>query len=171
VTTRPTGSVSRSSLRRSSSWSPSSDADSGVSTKPAAMKLTRTSATSSARAAANGGSAADAADEGSRFPRGYVVPCLAEPVPIAAGENHLGARGPGVPCCLKPDARAAAYHHDCLPGQFRLTLSHTPGMPRLLRTKHGRAQPTAASGLPRRPSASRRWPSSAASGLAAAGRG
>jgi len=57
-TTRPIGSVARSSLRRSSSRSASSAADNGVSTKPAAMRLTRTSA----RVAVNGGSAAVAAE-------------------------------------------------------------------------------------------------------------
>ena len=40
-----------------------SDADNGVSTKPAAMRLTRTGANSSARAAVNGDIAAVAADE------------------------------------------------------------------------------------------------------------
>jgi len=34
-------------------WSPSSEADNGVSTKPAGMRLTRTGAISSARAATN----------------------------------------------------------------------------------------------------------------------
>ena len=48
----------RSSSRRSSSPSPSSDADSGVSTKPAAIRLTRTGAISSARLAVRAGSAA-----------------------------------------------------------------------------------------------------------------
>src|SRR5262249_47933203 len=57
-TTRPIGSVDRSSSRRASSWSPSSDADSGVSTNPAAIRLTRTGATSTARLAARAGSAA-----------------------------------------------------------------------------------------------------------------
>ena len=41
--------------RRSSSSSPSSDADSGVSTKPAAIRLTRTGASSSARLAVSAG--------------------------------------------------------------------------------------------------------------------
>src|SRR5271157_721801 len=40
-TTRPIGSVVRSCSRRSSIRSPSSEADNGVSTKPAAIKLTR----------------------------------------------------------------------------------------------------------------------------------
>ena len=51
VTTRPIGRVSRSCWRRSSSPSPSSDADSGVSTKPAAIRLIRTGAISRARLA------------------------------------------------------------------------------------------------------------------------
>ena len=51
----PDGSVARSWSRRSSSSSPSSDADNGVSTKPAAMRLTRTGASSSARLAVSGG--------------------------------------------------------------------------------------------------------------------
>ena len=54
-TTRPIGSVARSSSRRASSSSPSSDADSGVSTKPAAIRLTRTGASSSARLAVSAG--------------------------------------------------------------------------------------------------------------------
>jgi hypothetical protein len=54
--------VARSWLRRSSSWSPSSDADNGVSTKPAATRLTRTSASSSAKLAASAGSSAVSAE-------------------------------------------------------------------------------------------------------------
>src|SRR4051812_26669955 len=61
-TTRPIGSVARSWLRLLSSWSPSSDADKGVSTKPAAMRLTRTGASSTARLAASAGSAAVSAE-------------------------------------------------------------------------------------------------------------
>ena len=38
-TTRPMGSVARSWSRRASSWSPSSDADNGVSTKPAPIRV------------------------------------------------------------------------------------------------------------------------------------
>ena len=57
-TTRPIGSVARSCSRRASSSSPSSDADSGVSTKPGAIRLTRIGASSSARLAVSAGSAA-----------------------------------------------------------------------------------------------------------------
>jgi len=57
VTTRRMGSVARSSFRRLSSSSPRSDADNGVSTKPAAMRLTRMGASSSARLAVRAGSA------------------------------------------------------------------------------------------------------------------
>src|SRR5215468_12641933 len=57
-TTRRMGSVARSWSRRASRSSPSSEADSGVSTKPAAMRLTRIGATSTARLAIKAGSAA-----------------------------------------------------------------------------------------------------------------
>src|SRR6266700_4028405 len=60
-TTRPMGSVARSCSRRASRSSPSSVADSGVSTNPAAMRLTRIGATSSARLATRAGIAAVAA--------------------------------------------------------------------------------------------------------------
>ena len=56
------GSFARSSSRRASSPSPRSEADNGVSTKPAAIRLTRTGASSSASAAVNGGNAAVAAE-------------------------------------------------------------------------------------------------------------
>src|SRR3954447_20883560 len=61
-TTRPTGSVARSSARRASSWSPRIDADSGVSTKPGAMTFTRIGASSSARSATIAGRATTTAD-------------------------------------------------------------------------------------------------------------
>src|SRR4051794_31571504 len=82
-TTRPIGSVVRSSSRRASSPSPSSEADSGVSTKPGAMTLTRTGASSSASAAANGGSAAVAAEAmpRSRLIRRPPVPLISSRVP------------------------------------------------------------------------------------------
>ena len=57
-TTRPIGSVARSSLAARLELSPRSDADSGVSTKPAAIRLTRTGAISSARFADQRGRAA-----------------------------------------------------------------------------------------------------------------
>src|SRR5262245_33489842 len=61
-TTRRIGSVVRSCSRRASSWSPRIAADSGVSTKPAAIRFTRTGASSSARLAVNAGIAAVTAD-------------------------------------------------------------------------------------------------------------
>ena len=57
-TTRPIGSRSRSSSRRASSPSPSSDADSAVSTKPGATRLTRIGAISTARFSVSAGAAA-----------------------------------------------------------------------------------------------------------------
>ena len=57
-TTRRIGRVSRSCSRRASSWSPSSEADSGVSTNPAAIRFTRIGATSSARFFVSAGIAA-----------------------------------------------------------------------------------------------------------------
>ena len=59
------------------------DADSGVSTKPAAMRLTRTGASSSARAAVNGGSTAVAAEASprSRLIRRPPVPPMSSSVP------------------------------------------------------------------------------------------
>ena len=61
-TTRPIGSVVRSCSRRASSWSPRSDADNGVSTNPAAIRLTRIGASSSARFFVRAGSAAVSAE-------------------------------------------------------------------------------------------------------------
>ncbi|CAM5742572.1 hypothetical protein SHIRM173S_05556 [Streptomyces hirsutus] len=58
TTTRPMGSAARSPSRRASSASPSRRADNGVSTKPAAIRFTRTGASSSARLAVNAGIAA-----------------------------------------------------------------------------------------------------------------
>ena len=46
--------------------------------------------------------------------------CLLEPVRVTAGEDDVGALGAGQPRGLQPDARAAADHDDCLPGQLRL---------------------------------------------------
>ena len=57
-TTRPIGNLELSCWRRCSIWSPSSDADSGVSTKPAAIRLTRTGASSIARFFVSAGPAA-----------------------------------------------------------------------------------------------------------------
>jgi hypothetical protein len=54
-TTRRIGSTARSWLRRASKSSPSTDADRGVSTKPAAMRWTRTGASSSAKLAVRAG--------------------------------------------------------------------------------------------------------------------
>ncbi len=47
---------------------------------------------------------------------------LLEPVGIAAGEDDVGALGPGPPGGLEADARAAADQDDGLSGQFRLVL-------------------------------------------------
>ena len=44
---------------------------------------------------------------------------LLEPVRIAAGEDDLGALGPGAAGGLEPDSGAAADQDDGLAGQFR----------------------------------------------------
>ncbi len=41
-----------------------------------------------------------------------------EPVGVAAGDDDVGAFGPGPPGGLEPDARAAADEDDGLPGQL-----------------------------------------------------
>src|SRR5262249_14355079 len=73
----------RSCSRRASSWSPRIAADSGVSTKPAAIRFTRTGASSSARLAVNAGIAAGTADTipGPRPTRLPPVPPLNSSVP------------------------------------------------------------------------------------------
>ncbi len=37
---------------------------------------------------------------------------------ITRGKDDVSALGSGVSSCLEPDARATAYHNDCLSGQF-----------------------------------------------------
>jgi hypothetical protein len=44
---------------------------------------------------------------------------LLEPAGISSGEDDFGALSAGASSCLKPDACAAADHHDCLSGKFR----------------------------------------------------
>jgi len=56
--TRPVGSVVRSCSRRSSIWSPGSEAGDGVSAMPAAIRLTRAGAICSAGGLVMAGSAA-----------------------------------------------------------------------------------------------------------------
>src|SRR5271166_312453 len=73
-TTRRMGSVARSSSRRLSSSSPRIDADRGVSTKPAAIRLTRIGASSSARLAMRVGNATVAVEAIARPTRGRRAP-------------------------------------------------------------------------------------------------
>src|SRR5262245_18771841 len=68
------GSVARSSSRRLSRSSPRIDADRGVSTKPAAIRLTRIGASSSARLAMRMGNAAVAVETIPRPARGRRAP-------------------------------------------------------------------------------------------------
>ena len=99
-TTRPMGSVARSSSRRASSPSPRSDADSGVSTKPAAMRLTRTGASSSARAAVNGRQRGGG--------RGGDPEVATDPPAAGAAHEQQRAAGPhlAAPRCARPRAPA-----------------------------------------------------------------
>ena len=113
-TTRPIGSVARSSSRRASSSSPRSDADSGVSTKPAAIRLTRTGASSSARFAVSAGSAAVAAETSPRPTAGLrpPVPPMNSSVPpgrtLAAPLRATPSHQHG--CSLEPAARLVEVH-------------------------------------------------------------
>src|ERR1700745_4124310 len=83
--TRLMGSVARSCSRRASRSSPSSAADSGVSTNPAAMRLTRIGATSTARVVNRGGSGAGARRNHRQ----------AGPTAAAAGAAHEDQRAAG----------------------------------------------------------------------------
>ena len=84
-TTRLMGSVARSWARRLSRSAPSRVADSGLSTKPAAMRLTRIGAISTARLATRAGSAAEFAAMSDSPGR----------PPAAAGAGHEQQRAAG----------------------------------------------------------------------------
>ena len=93
------GSVARSCSRRASRPSPRSEADSGVSTKPAAMRLTRTGASSSARLAIErrqrGGDRAEMS----------ASPALIVP-PAGAADEEQRAAGPHLAGGVARDLRA-----------------------------------------------------------------
>src|SRR5437660_404410 len=112
-TTRPMGSVARSSSRRLSRSSPSSEAERGVSTKPGAMRFTRTGAIS--RGAPADHHVVDRAWEAleERLQRGRVAGVerrraqraelarrVLQPLWVAAGQDHVGSLGPHSPCRL-----------------------------------------------------------------------
>ena len=50
-----------------------------------------------------------------------------QPLGIAAGEDDVGALGPGASGGLEPDAGAAADHDDGLAEQFRFAANGTTG--------------------------------------------
>jgi hypothetical protein len=57
--------------------------------------------------------------EGGDAERAELVRRLLQSIRITAGEDHVGAFGPGPSCGREPDARAPADQHDGLPEQLR----------------------------------------------------
>ena len=93
-TTRRIGRVARSCSRRGSSWSPRIAAESGVSTNPAAIRLTRTGASSSARFLTSAGPArGERPDQGESLGRAPAAGAAHEEQ--AAAGAHLPPRVPG----------------------------------------------------------------------------
>src|SRR5262249_13619292 len=94
------GSIDRSSLRRLSRSLPRSVAERGVSTKPAAIKLTRIGASSSARLAMSVGNATVTVDAIARPARGRRAP-----VPPMNTREPGGLTLPAAHLCLDTECR------------------------------------------------------------------